>query len=335
MNAKQMTVSILLLFLFVSCERSKPEETVIRYLNNTQAAQFEEIYNDLCAADMKDKDQLQFVGDIPFEQIQIDDVLKAMAGRTTYEIRSSEQHDDSAVVRVARTAPDQNVFLGRVMIPVVKAYLASLGGKPDANAIIQESIRKMIAEVPNTPLKTEELLFDLVREDREWRMNLHLDTISRLSKDYYDAKRLEDHGQFEEAEKVYNDLLKREPRFNRAKNSLLLLQSKLDAIKLAKPYINKLSFDFIKLSNNTSKDTVSIQVKIRNKGDKTIKQIWVAYRLIGKYGEISEEDHRVADFTKEGGLKPNVVWQGENSFYEAIPPWKGKYEVKVVNLEFE
>ena len=114
-----------------------------------------------------------------------------------------------------------------------------------------------------------------------------------------------------------------------------------DLIEISEIYFNR------RTNLSMKGETLEVEFKIKNKGDRTLKEVEVTVYFKDALGTIiAEKSYHpvlVTKYSFSGGnkpLKPNYIWQMEGGkFYKAdsVPSeWKeGVVSAKIANIEFE
>lgn len=309
---------------------SKPDKTVMGYLEAKRAMKPAEAYELLAKADKAYQSKDAFVAGEAVPQMAA--MVKAINARLRFELKGVETNGDKGKVRVAVTHPDAQVVMGKVMPDVMGAMFTGLGKKDAGKDALEGMADKIAKAVADAPLQTEEQVFDVVKEDGQWKVLMHLADLDRIKELQEKITKLEADDRFEEAGAAAAQVLAIQAGNKGALEAAARLKPKIEASKAASAYIPMIKLGEPKVSTAGFLGWKSIRVQAKNTGDKVVQKIRVVYRLLDKEGKAVAEETDDYGFTKTGPLKPNYEGEGFHKVDGNPASWAGKVEVKVVAL---
>jgi len=323
---------VLALVLALACGKS-PDKAVMKYLEATKTQQAGIAYDQLAKADRDFQSRDAYIKDA--DQGELAPMFRGIADRFSYTVKAVEMNGDKATVRIEAKKPDVKAAMAAVMPEVLGMAFANMGkptGKEDTQKLMAE---KMIKATATVGLVTEEEVYDAVKEDGAWKVNLHLADKERISKLLTDAKKLEQEDRFVEAGDAAKKILAIQANHTEAKVLVAELQPKIAAAKAAEAYFPMIKLGEPKYSEPGIFGNGSVRVSAKNLGDKSVKQLRVLYTLLDKEGKAVSEESGEYGFTKTGPLKPNFEAEGFHALENIPGSFSGKIAVKVVSLVLE
>ena len=345
----QFTIIFLASLTMLACNRvadASPNEVLSNYLNALSKGRYEELYSYVSADDKEVKDLQSYLKeneDNPFAQ--------AIANTVSYKILKIEKSGKKATADVEITSPDIRSMFFDVM------GVAFSGG--DGKEIEKTLAKKL--ESGKVPLTTEKETFKLVKEENDWKVFLDWKTEkikeerqTKIQTLLAEAEKLKKSKKLHVAAEKYEQILELESGMVDAKLPCSWLKNTKERLKETKEEIksfeekqtyikNVVIYDLkAKYYNKTyisSEGIPGVEFKIKNKGDRTLKEVEVTVYFKDASGVIiAEESYRPVKNTTNL-LKPNYIWQKRGEFYRAdsVPSeWKeGAISAKITNIEFE
>lgn len=335
----------------VACEKlsgPSPNEVLNNYLNASLKGRYKEAYSYLSAEDKAIKDLQSYLKenekeDNPFAQ--------AIASKVSYKILKLEKSDKKATADVEITLPDFESIFADVM---GAAFKSAFGGGDEKE---MEKILAKKFESGEVPLTTKKETFNLVKQEDGWKV--YLDWKSEKIKKEKQAKiqallaeaeELKKSKKLHGAVEKYEQVLELDSEMVDAKESLEETKKEIKSFEEKQAYIkNVVLYDLKAKYYKTylEEKVPGVEFKLKNKGDRTLKEVEVTVYFKDANGTIiAEEDYHPVLVTKYSfsgdnkPLKPNYVWQMERGkFYKAdsVPSeWKeGAVSAKITNIEFE
>lgn len=331
-------------------ELSRPsaKEVLGSYLDASLKSRSEEAYGYISTEDNAVKSLSEYKSesnkkDNPFAAVIVSSV--------SFKVINVTETGGTAKADVEITLPDMSVMFKDLM---GAAFSSAFGGK-DNKAEIEKSIAKKYetGEVPTTT-KNEE--FNLLKEEDGWKVFLDWKTKKaakekeqRISSLLSDAKQLRESKKLSGAIQKYEEVLSLNGQMVEAQEAIKETKQEIQDIKGKQEYLSKVSLYGLKAKyyeTYLEKKVPGVEFKIKNKGDRTLKEVQVTvYFKDAKGTIISEKQYHPVLVTKYSygrdnkPLKPNYIWQQERGkFYKAdsVPTeWKeGAITANITNIEF-
>ena len=325
-----------------------PNEILSSYLDASLKGRYEEAYSYVSAEDKSIKDLQSYLKenskeDNPFAQ--------AFASKVSYKILKVEKAEKTASAEVEIILPDFRAVLADMMGVAFKSAFGG-GGKKEMEALMAKKF-----ESGQVPLTTKKEMFTLQKENDSWKIFLDWKsekekkekqtTISNLMAE---AKKLRDSHKLEGAIQKYEKVLELDSEMVDAKEGIGEVKTEIKQLEEKRSYIeNVVLYDLQSRYYETylEKKVPGVEFKIKNKGDRTLKEVEVTVYFKDASGTIiAEKSYHPVLVTKysfsddKKPLKPNYIWQMESGkFYKAdsVPSeWKeGAVSAKITNIEFE
>ena len=348
----QFTIIFLASLTMLGCDRvadASPNEVLSNYFDALSKGRYEESYSYVSADDKAVKDLQSYLKeneDNPFAQ--------AIENTVSYKILKIEKSDKKATADVRITGPDIRSMFSDIMGAAFKSAFSG-----DEKEMERTLAKKL--ESGKVPLTTEKETFKLVKEENGWKVFLDWKTEKikkerqakirgllakaeelKKSKKLYGAA--EKYEQILELESGMVDTKLPRPWLKNTKERLNETKKEIKSFEGKQTYIkNVVLYDLkAKYYNKTyisSEGVPGVEFKIKNKGNRTLKEVEVTVYFKDASGVIiAEEGYRPVKNTTNL-LKPNYIWQKRGEFYRAdsVPSeWKeGAISAKITNIEFE
>lgn len=328
----------LILSIISSCSSESPKSVLGRYLDAKFSSNYELSYTALSSADKSVKSLEEYLEENGSAESA--GLSKSFSGKSTYKIISVTQEDTKAFAVVELTVPDVMKITGELMGSLLSNFLDKGFDEQKFEAMIEE-------KYADFPMITEIDTIQLVKENEGWHIFLDWETEGKIEKLLSDAKELIDAKELYGAIEKYENILKLNPNMAEAQTGLE------ETKKVVKEFEEKQAYiDFIDLYDLQAKyyDTFldgrvpGITFKLKNNGDRTLKNVEVTVYFKGVDGEIifEEDFFPISEYSFDNNkpLKPNYVWSiGSGKFYKAekVPSeWKpGSVSAKITDIEFE
>lgn len=327
---------------------SGPKEILSNYLDASLKGRYEEAYLYVSAEDKSIKNLQSYLKenskkDSPFTQ--------AIASKISFKILKLEKTEKTASADVEVTLPDFGAIMADVMGAAFKSAFDG-GGEKEVEALMRKKF-----ESGKVPLTTKKETFNLRKESDGWKV--FLDWKSKKEKEekqitisnlITEAKKLRQSRNLESAIQKYEKVLELDSEMVDAQEGIDEVKTEIKKLEEKQAYIeNVVLYDLQSKYYETylEKKVPGVKFKIRNKGDRSLKEVEVTVYFKDTSGKIiAEKSYYPVLITKYsfGGdnkpLKPNYIWQMESSkFYKAdsVPSeWKeGSVSAKITNIEFE
>lgn len=348
-----MLVSVVLAFSIVGCDKlselNQPsaKEVLNKYLDASLKSRSEEAYGFVSTEDKAVKSLSEYKA----ETDKTDNPFAAViVSSASYKVLKVTESGSTAKGDVEVTLPDMSVMFKDLM---GAAFSSAFGGKDKAE--IEKSIARKYetGEVPTTT-KSEE--FHLLKEKDGWKVFLDWkakkaakEKEEKISSLLLDAKQLRESKKLSGAIQKYEEALALNGEMVEAKEAIKETKKEIEDIKEKQEYLGKVNLYDLKAKyyeTYLEKKVPGVEFKIKNKGDRTLKEVQVTvYFKDAKGTIIAEKQFHPVLVTKYsfGGdnkpLKPNYIWQQERGkFYKAdsVPTeWKeGAVSANITNIEF-
>lgn len=278
---------------------------------------------------------------------------EAIFSKVSYKILKLEKSNKTGTADVEITLPD----LGAIFADVMGAAFKSAFGGGDEKEMEKIITKKF--ESGEVPLSTKKETFQLVKEKDGWKVFLNWQA-KKIKKEKQaaiqnlmaEAKELRKTKKLEGAIEKYEKVLELDAELVDAKERIGEVKTEIKQVEKKQAYIsNVVLYDLKSKYYETylEKRLPGVEFKIKNKGNKTLKEVEVTVYFKDSSGTIIAEKtyHPVfvnkLSFSFNGNnkpLKPNYIWQMErDKFYKAdsVPTeWEeGVVSAKITNIEFE
>ncbi|MBN67144.1 MAG: hypothetical protein CMM94_06215 [Rickettsiales bacterium] len=252
---------------------------------------------------------------------------------------------DIAIVKVDITTPDIRPLMGQLMQTAFsssfKKDVKDTSGK-DMEELIAEEVKK-----GNLPTMTQEKSYELVKESGKWKVLLGIAKQDKLKSLLSEAKELRKQKKLHVAQTKYEEALELDSELVAAKTGLEATKGEIASFEEKQAYIKNVELYDLKSKyySTYSGKVAGVEFKLKNKGNRTLKEIEVTVYFEDTDGNtIFEENyHPVLDSSysfsdNNKPLKPNYIWQMEkDKFYQAksVPDeWKeGAVKAKITDIE--
>lgn len=346
-------VSVFLAFSIVGCDKlselNQPsaKEVLSNYLDASLKSRSEEAYGFVSTEDKAVKSLSEYKAetdktDNPFAAVIVSSV--------SYKVLKVTEAGSTAKADVEITLPDMSVMFKDLM---GAAFSSAFGGKDKAE--IEKSIAKKY-ETGDVPTTTKNEEFHLLKEKDGWKVFLDWkakksakEKEEQISSLLSDAKQLRESKKHSGAIQKYEEVLALNGEMVEAKEAIKETKKEIQDIKEKQEYLGKVSLYDLKAKyyeTYLEKKVPGVEFKIKNNGDRTLKEVQVTvYFKDAKGTIIAEKQYHpvlVTKYSYSGDnkpLKPNYIWQQERGkFYKAdsVPTeWKeGAVSANITNIEF-
>ena len=347
----QLTIIFLVSLAVFACDKisgPSPNEILSSYLDASLKGRYEEAYSYVSAEDKAIKDLQSYLKENNKEN---NPFAQAIFSKVSYKILKLDKADKSASAYVEITLPDFGYILSDAMGAAFKSAFGG-GGEKEMETTLAKKF-----ESGNVPLTTKKETFYLHKENDGWKV--FLDWKSEKAKNekqaaisnlMAEAKELRGSRKLEGAIQKYEKVLELDSEMVDAKEGIGEVKTEIKEVEEKQAYIdNVVLYDLQSKYYETylEKKIPGVEFKIKNKGDKTLKEVEVTVYFKDASGTIiAEKSYHpvlVTKYSFSGGnkpLKPNYIWQMEGGkFYKAdsVPSeWKeGAVSAKITNIEFE
>lgn len=328
-------------------KQPRAKEVLGKYLDASLKSRSEEAYGYVSTEDKAVKSLSEYKSetekkDNPFAAIIVSSV--------SFKVLKVSESGDTAKADVEITLPDMGVMFKDLM---GAAFSSALGGKDKAE--IEKTIAKKY-ETGAVPTTTKNEEFHLLKEKDGWKVFLDWkakkaakEKEEKISSLLSDAKQLRESKKLSGAIQKYEEVLALNGEMVEAKEAIKETKKEIQDIKEKQEYLSKVSLYDLKAKyyeTYLEKNVPGVEFKIKNKGDRTLKEVQVTVYFKDAKGTIIAEKqyHPVLvskySFGRDNKpLKPNYIWQQERGkFYKAdsVPTeWKeGSVSAKITNIEF-
>lgn len=335
----------------LACEKllgPSPNEVLNGYLDASLKGRYKEAYSYVSAEDKAIKDLQSYIkenekDDNPFTQ--------AIVSKVSYKILKLEKSENNATADVEINMPD----FGSIFADVMGAAFKSVFGGGDENEI--EKILAKKFESGEIPLTTMEETFKLVKEKDGWKVfldwkneKIKKEKQAKIQTLLTEAEELNKSKKHYVAVEKYEQILELDSEMVDAKEGLEETIKEIKSFEEKQAYVKNIVLYDLKAryyKTYLEEKVPGVEFKLKNKGDRTLKEVEVTVYFKNANGTIiAEEDYHpvlVTKFSFSGDnkpLKPNYIWQMEqDKFYKAdsVPSeWKeGAVSAKITNIEFE
>ena len=194
----------------------------------------------------------------------------------------------------------------------------------------------------NLPTITTTEQYDLVKDKDGWRVHMGLENEKIIKELKSVAEKLEKQKKFVEAKAKYTEIQGLSSRDSEAPKKIEELDEKAAEYKKKQAYFTKIEVNNVKTKKTTSNKTV-VSGEIKNKGDKTLKEVDITTFCLDKEGKVVFEKtfypvlvlERSYSFSEQKPFKPNYIQPFGYILDDAPSEWSGKVRVEVTDLKFE
>ena len=328
-------------------QQPSAKEVLSTYLDASLKSRSEEAYGYVSTEDKAVKSLSEYKSetdktDNPFAAVIVSSV--------SYKVLKVTESGSTAKANVEITLPDMSVMFKDLM---GAAFSSAFGGKDKAE--IEKSIAKKYetGDVPTTT-KNEEIY--LLKEKDGWKVFLDWKTKKaakekeeKISSLLSDAKQLRESKKLSGAIQKYEEVLALNGEMVEAKEAIKETKQEIHDVKEKQEYLSKVNLYDLKAKyyeTYLEKKVPGVEFKIKNKGNRTLKEVQITVYFKDAKGTIIAEMQYhpvlVTKYSFSGDnkpLKPNYIWQQERGkFYKAdsVPTeWKeGAVSANVTNIEF-
>lgn len=347
----QLIIVFLVCLAVFACDKISgpgPNEVLNSYLDASLKGRYEEAYSYVSSEDKTIKNLQDYLKentkkDNPFAQ--------AIISKISYKILKLEKEEKTASADVETTLPDFGSIFADVMGAAFKSAFGG-GGEKEMEALIAKKF-----ESGDVPLTTKKETFHLQKETDGWKVFLDWKSIKEkkekqatISNLMAEAKNLKESRKLDGAIQKYEKVLELDSEMVDAKEGIGEVKTEIKQLKEKQAYIeNVVLYDLKSRYYETylEKRAPGVEFKIKNNGNKILKEVEVTVYFKDKTGTIiAEKSYNPVLVTKYSfsgdskPLKPNYIWQMESGkFYKAdsVPSeWKeGAVSATITNIEFE
>ncbi|MBW2076787.1 MAG: hypothetical protein JRI71_04425 [Deltaproteobacteria bacterium] len=336
-----LLIIVYLVFVHDANAKSGPKEILEKYCNALIHGRLEEAYELVSAKDKAVKSLESYLSE-PFAE--------ALVSKTSYEISEVKVIGNKATATAAITMPDIRFDI------MALAFLSAFQGFEVDNELLLKGLAERCQD-SKLPLTTINKTFNLVNENDGWKVFLDWKSEQIKAKDEVkikdllsDAKKLKKDNKLHGALEKYKKVLELDSKLVAAKEGLREIQKAIQATQEKQEYIiNSIvlfNFSARYYANYLDARVPGVEFKLRNKGNRTLREVEVTVYFKDSSGAIiAEEKYNpifVGSFSASSNrlLKPNYIWQMERGkFYTAksVPSeWEeGSVTAKITNIEFE
>lgn len=329
----------IMIFLALSGCKPEAESVVKNYYNALGKGNFNEAYNFLSTPDKKLTTLEEYKGQ------QNSPMTKAFIAKTSYEIVRVEENGDKAVAIIKTTGPDEFALFKGAMGVAFKNVFSKDDNK-------EENMEKDMANLLNDksfPIKTAENEVKLIKEESGWKISLGLEQKQKIAELMKEAEKLKSQKKLPSALDKYNEVLSLDSNMVEAKKASEETKKDIESFADKQAYVNNIELYDLKgkyYESLLDGKVPGVDFKLRNKGNRTLKEVEVTVYFKDKDGNVIAEQqyHPVLMSSYSFGdnnkpLKPNYIWQMEQGrFYQAksVPSeWQaGAVSAKITDIEF-
>lgn len=290
--------------LFLGGCGPNPKEITTKYLENYYHGDYDKAYELLSSRDKAVKSQQEFSGDLK----EFGGFAKAFAEKITFNIKEIKVTGEKAQASVDITAPDLSGAMGELFGAAMKSAFG--GGKPD-----EKEMEKIVAEKmndKNLPTTTRTELYELIKDKDGWRVYMGWENQKKIKELKSAAEKLEKQKKFIEAKTKYTEVQGLSSRDSEAPKKIKELDEKAAKYKEKQAYFTNIEVKNVKIGKSFLNET-GVFGEIKNKGDKTLKEVEITTFCLDKEGKVVFEKnfHPVLvsehsfSFREQKPLKPN------------------------------
>lgn len=347
----QVSIVFLASLTILACDMlsgPRPDEVLNKYLDASYKGRIEEAYSYVSVADKAVKDLQSCLKESEKED---NTLARGIASKATFKIQRLEASGNKAVADVEINLPDFESMFYDIMGGAFKSTFGD-GDEKEMEKILAKKF-----ESGKVPLTTRKQTFQMVKEDDGWKVfldwkneKLKKEKQATISNLMAEAKELRRSQKLEGAIEKYEKVLKLDAEMVDAKEGIGEVKTEIKQIEGKQLYINSVVlYDLQSKYYQTylEERVPGVEFKIKNKGNRTLKEVEVTVYFKDSSGTIiAEKTYHPVLVTKYSfssnnkPLKPNYIWQMERGkFYKAdsVPTeWKeGTISAKITNIEFE
>jgi hypothetical protein len=276
---------------------------------------------------------------------------QALVSNVSFNILKLTKTGQRATAEVEITLPDFGVIFKDIM---GAAFKSTFGGAEQKE--IEQALAKKY-ESGGVPLATKKETFQLVKEQKKWKVFLDWKT-EKIKKEKQakiqsllaEAGELKDSKKFYRALEKYEQVLELDSEMVEAKEGVEKTKKEIQAFEEKQAYIGNVVLYDLKAryyATYLNDKVPGVEFKLKNKGNRTLKEVEVTVYFKDSTGAIiAEKTYHpvlVSEYSFSGDNKPlkaNYIWQLERGkFYkaESVPSeWKeGAISAKITNIEFD
>lgn len=325
-----------------------PSKVLSKYFDASIHGRYEEAYQYLSTSDKAVKSLQEYLSEQSEEESPF---MEALVSKISYNIKDVEISGDHAKADVVVTEPD----LGSIFVDVMGVALASaFGDKKDTDEMEKKLAEKYKGK--DIPMTTVTQPFNLVKEEGGWKIFFDWETKKKVNEALSQAKKLEEDGKLYAARDKYEEALKLNNNIVEASAKVDELNKKIRLFEEKQAYINKVKILDLKVAKGYPKYLEGLEEyldssdyywgvfgKIKNTGNKTLKEVELTIYFLDKNGQRIYEDKYYPvltsslNFTGDGDkpLKPNYIVDFGYKTDDVPSEWAKKIEAKITNIEFE
>lgn len=325
---------VFFLILLQGCTPTPPPKDVLsQYLTAIYQSDYAKSYELLSDSDKKMKSKEAYC--TPPQEVS--PLIKALSGKTTFNIKNVTISGDKANATVDVTQPDIASVAGELF---GKAMFSAMAGKSAAKDIEKSTLEKLNDNKIPTVTRVEQ--FDLVREKGGWRVYLSWENERKRIDLRNEAERLEKAKKFTEAKAKYMEIKSILSKDESATKKIIELDDKIAKYKEKELYFPNVEIRNVQIGKGILGEK-GVFGEVKNKGSKSLKLIEITTYCLDKAGQVVFEKpyHPVLvvehSFTMGDNqpLKPNYSRQFGCKLSDAPSDWSGKVRVAVTDVEFE
>jgi hypothetical protein len=316
-----------------------PNEVLSNYLDASLKGRYEESYSYISADDKTVKDLQSYLK----ENEKTDGLFwQAIASKGSYKILKIEKSDKKATADVEITLPDFESISADIRGDAAFKSAAGSGDKKEMERIMRKKL-----ENDKVPLTNRKVTFKLVKEEDGWKVFEDWKTAKKIQTLLAEAKDLKKSMKLHGAAQRYEQVLELDSKMFDAKKGLDETKEEIEKQAYIKNMVlYNLKAKYYKF--DLKEKVPGVEFKLKNKGDRTLKEVEVTVYFKDASGAIiAEENYHpvlVTKYSFSGSdnkpLKPNYVWQikgGGVYRTDSVPSeWKeGAVSAKITNIEFE
>jgi len=313
---------------------SNPRKTVSKYLDAVVRGKFEDAYPRISSKDRAMKSLEKYASE---NAESGNPLVKALAGKSRYEIKEVAVEGDRARVTVAFTHPD----LGSQSAGAVAVVFASARPRNldtgEAGRVLAEAYQgKAIQET--TTLQT----FSVVRDPDGWKVRLGWDAQALLAQ----AQQLRQEGKLSEALEAYERALQLDPQSTEAVDGKDEVVKQIHDVRVTQTYLENnvelVGFKVVKGRGRNGAGT-SVSGRILNNGHRSLGEVEVTVYFLSQDGKVLDERkfrpvpaQEITYYGEERSLRRGGVKEFGYIVDGALPAgWQGRAQAMVTKILFE
>ncbi len=323
------------------------KEVLSSYLDASLKNRSEEAYGYVSTEDKTVKSLSEYKS----ESNKKDSPLAAVVvNNVSFKVLKVTETGSTAKADVEITLPDMRVMFKDLM---GAAFSSAFGGKDKGE--VEKAIAKKY-EAGDVPTTTKNEEFHLIKEKDGWKVFLDWkakkaakEKQEKIAALLTDAKKLRESKKLSGAIQKYEEVLAINGEMVEAKKAIEETKQEIQEIQEKKKYLSNVVLYDLKAKyyeTYLEKKVPGVEFKLKNKGDRTLKEVEVTVYFKDANGTvIAEKQYHPVLVTKYSfgrnnkPLKPNYIWQMERGkFYKAdsVPSeWKqGSVSANITNIEF-